>query len=127
MHLASILIVDDEPPLLRLMKAYLERLGYDVTGCLNAKEALVCVDSAPHKFSLLVADLSLPDMDGGEMALRMAELNPELKVLLCSGYPFDVESLPPGVRERAATLQKPFLPNMLAKEVEMLLQRPELS
>ena len=119
----SILVVDDEPPLLKLMQAYLERLGYDVTACPNAVQALAQFQSANVSFALVVADLSLPDMSGDEMALRMAEMNPTLKVLLCSGYPFDIESLPEGVKRRSAALQKPFLPNMLAQEVEALLQR----
>ena len=123
MSRASILIVDDEPPLLRLMKAYLERLGYDVTGCPNASQALACFEAPGAEFALVVADLSLPDMSGDAMALRMAESNPALRVLLCSGYPFDIESLPDGVKQRCAALQKPFLPNMLAKEVESLLER----
>ena len=124
MSKAAILIVDDEPPLLKLMQVYLERLGYDVTGCPNAAEALERFGAEGTRFALVVADLSLPDMDGGVMVLRMAEMNPTLKVLLCSGYPFDTGSLPPGVRERCSALQKPFLPNMLAKEVESLLERP---
>ena len=119
----AILIVDDEPPLLKLMQAYLERLGYDVTSCPNAAQALAQFQSANVNFALVVADLSLPDMSGDEMALRMAEMNPTLKVLLCSGYPFDIESLPEGVKRRSSALQKPFLPNMLAQEVEALLQR----
>lgn len=123
MSRASILIVDDEPPLLRLMQAYLQRLGYDVTGCPNATEALERFESGDPHYALVVADLSLPDMSGDTMALRMAQCNPDVKILLCSGYPFDIESLPPGVRERSAALQKPFLPNMLATEVEALLAR----
>lgn len=119
----SILIVDDEPPLLRLMQAYLQRLGYEVTACPNATDGLSQMEANPGKYALVVADLSLPDMAGDAMAIRMAENNPALKVLLCSGYPFEVESLPASVRGRFSSLQKPFLPNMLAKEVEALLNR----
>jgi DNA-binding NtrC family response regulator len=72
---------------------------------------------------LLVADLTLPDLPGQDMALRMLEENPELRILLCSGYPFAVDSLPAPVQKRFASLQKPFLPNMLAKAIEDLLQR----
>ena len=122
MSKAAILIVDDEPPLLKLMLVYLQRLGYEVTGAPTAAEALQCFEAEGKRFALVVADLSLPDMNGAAMALQMAQKNPALKILLCSGYPFDIQSLPAGVRERCSALQKPFLPNMLAKEVESLLE-----
>jgi DNA-binding NtrC family response regulator len=119
----SILVVDDEAPLLKLMQSYLARLGYEVTGAANATEALESFRADPGKYSLVVADLTLPDMKGDQMALEMAAENTALKVLLCSGYIIDVDSLPESVRTRFSVLQKPFLPAMLAKEVEALLQR----
>jgi hypothetical protein len=57
------------------------------------------------------------------MALRMVSLNPNLRVLLCSGYPFDVRSLPEKVRSQFSVLQKPFVPKMLTGAVEELLSR----
>jgi DNA-binding NtrC family response regulator len=120
---AWILLVDDEPPLLKLMQLFLERMGYQVTSCLDATSALEKLEAQPEGFHLVVADLSLPDMPGDKMALRMIDSNPELKVLLCSGYPFEVSALPPERRASFGVLQKPFLPNMLTKAVEDLLKR----
>jgi hypothetical protein len=57
------------------------------------------------------------------MAVQMLVENPTLKVLLSSGYPFAVDSLPEPVQGRVAFLQKPYLPNMLVKAVEELTQR----
>ncbi len=119
----SILVVDDEPPLRKLMQAFLERLGYQVETCADAKEALGLVQAKPDRFALVVADLSLPGLAGNEMGLQMVGINPALRILLCSGYPFEVATLPDGERFRFATLQKPFLPNMLAAAVEELLAR----
>jgi len=118
-----ILLVDDEAALTKLMQTYLGRLGYAVDSALNASEALAVFERNKTQYDLLVADLTLPDRPGQEMALDMLTQRPNLRVLLCSGYPFEVESLSLDVQPRFASLQKPFLPNMLAKAIEDLLQR----
>lgn len=120
---ANILLVDDEAALTRLMQTYLGKLGYNVESALRASEAFETFRSNPTRFQLLVADLTLPDLPGNDMALQMLAQNPDLRILLCSGYPFAVDSLPEPVQSRFAALQKPFLPNMLAKAIEDLLQR----
>ena len=105
------------------MQAYLGRLNYDVESCGGAHDALALVHADPHRFALIVADLSLPDLAGNDMALKMLELNPDLRILLCSGYPFEIQTLPVEAQGKFAALQKPFLPNMLAAAVEELLSR----
>lgn len=118
-----ILLVDDEPALTKLMQTYLTRIGYTVDTSLNAAGAFALVKQAKAPYHLLVSDLTLPDMQGDDMALQMLKSNPLLRVLVCSGYPFAVDSLPENVQHRFTALLKPFLPNMLAKEIEELLQR----
>lgn len=120
---AHILLVDDEAAVTRLMQTYLGKIGYTVDVALRAGEAFEKFDKDPKQFDLLVADLTLPDMRGQDMAMRMLDVHPQLRVLLCSGYPFDVESLPSEVQQRFASLLKPFIPNMLAKAIEDLLAR----
>jgi|SRR6476646_6784895 DNA-binding NtrC family response regulator len=117
-----ILLVDDEPALTKLMQTYLARMGYTVDATLTAEEALSLFAANPEDYHLVVADITLPDLAGNEMAVRMAEQNPKLRILLCSGYPFAVDSLPEHIRGRFASLQKPFLPNMLAESIQKLLQ-----
>jgi DNA-binding NtrC family response regulator len=119
----SIIVVDDEAPILRLMQAFLERLGYKVEGFGTASEALARFQSEPDRFHLAVVDLTLPDMAGKELAVNMAELNPSLRVLLCSGYPFEIASLPADLQPRFSMLLKPFVPNMLTASVQELLKR----
>lgn len=118
-----VLLVDDEAALTRLMQTYLSKLDYAVDTALNAGSAIEIFERDPDQYQLLVADLTLPDMPGNEMAMRMITKNSGLRVLLCSGYPFAVDSLPENVQIRFAALQKPFLPNMLAQAIEDLLQR----
>jgi DNA-binding NtrC family response regulator len=118
-----ILLVDDEAPLLKLMETFLCRVGYQVDSNTSASAALSQFEAQPEKFGLVVADLTMPEMSGEQMALRMVSLNPKLRVLLCSGYPFDVRSIPENVRIQFDVLQKPFLPKMLTGAVQDLLNR----
>lgn len=119
----NILIVDDEPQLCSLMQAFLERSGYRVIAFTSATQALDFVQSDPDSAELAVVDLTLPDMDGDKAGIEMRQLNPGLRVLICSGYPFEVEALPEEHRDAFAHLQKPFIPKMLIESVESLLAR----
>jgi len=120
---ATILVVDDEPPLRRLMQAFLQRMGYEVVICGDATTAHAEFDRQPGRFHLVVADLSLPDQPGQEMALAMLLRQPGLRILLCSGYPFELETLPEDCQWHFASLQKPFVPSMLTSAVRELLKR----
>lgn len=121
---AKLLLVDDEAALLKLMETFLGRMGYQVASNTSASAALARFEAAPDDFRLVVTDLTMPEMSGEQMALRMVGLNPKIRVLLCSGYPFDVRSLPEQVRGQFSVLQKPFVPRMLTGAVEELLNRP---
>jgi DNA-binding NtrC family response regulator len=120
---ARLLLVDDETALLKLMETFLGRIGYQVVSHTSAAAALGRFEADPENFGLVVADLTMPEMSGEQMALKMVELNPSIRVLLCSGYPFDLRSLPEAVRGQFSVLQKPFVPKMLTSAVDELLKR----
>lgn len=119
------MVVDDEAPLLNLMQAFLKKVGYTVEPFSRATDALETFKSRSAEFQILVADLTMPDMSGEKLGIEAARLSPSIKVLLCSGYPFDVQAIPPELRDRFSTLQKPFLPKMLTQSIEELLNRPQ--
>ena len=110
-----LLIVDDEPNLLDLLRRYLGRLGYEVVTCGNPQDALALFQATPDRFSLAITDLSLPALNGEELIERMRLIRPGLPAIITSGYPY---------RPRAGIgfLQKPFLPKMLAEAVETALK-----
>src|SRR3954452_12773851 len=111
-----ILIVDDEPPLLQLLKRYLERLEYEVDTALDAQQALTLFEADPSRYSCVLTDLSLAEINGEELIKRMREKNAALPALISSGYPYEPR-LP-----RVAFLQKPYMPKMLAEAIEKLLK-----
>jgi len=113
-----LLIIDDEPTLLDLLRRYLMRLGYEVETCVNPQEALALFQAEPDRFSMAITDLSLPALDGEELIERMRELRPGLPAIITSGYAYQPRA--PGI----GFLQKPFLPQMLADAVEQALKGP---
>lgn len=113
---SRILLVDDEAPLLELLKRYLERLGYQVEACLTPQEALKSFEAEPGRYALVLTDLTLPGMGGDELLARMRAIDPKLRAIIASGYPYE----PKG--KRTSFLQKPFLPKMLADQIEALLK-----
>src|ERR1035438_923943 len=88
-----ILIVDDEPPLLRMMGLYLGRLGYKVTTADATDQAWELVEADPSAFAVAVLDGSMAGMSMEELGSRMLRANPSLGVLTASGYPVDMTVL----------------------------------
>ncbi|HEY3864448.1 MAG TPA: response regulator [Verrucomicrobiae bacterium] len=114
----TLLLVEDEAPLLKLMRHILESHGYKVLCCSNARHALVLWNEHPKKIDLLLTDLILPDgMAGTELARILQKANPQLKVLYTSGYDAErlAKELPAGTPPNL--LQKPFHARRLAEMV----------
>jgi two-component system cell cycle sensor histidine kinase/response regulator CckA len=116
MPAARLLLVDDEPALLELLKTYLERLGYQVDGRGDAQEAISLLERDPQGYALVLTDLTLPGISGEEMITRMRTLSPGLPAIVSSGYPYE----PRG--KKIVFLQKPYVPKMLADTIEKLLK-----
>lgn len=81
-----LLYVDDEEALVMLSTRSLERLGYKVTGEINPLRALELFRSDPGQFDAVITDLSMPGMSGSELAGHIAEVCPEMPVVMMSGY-----------------------------------------
>jgi len=113
-----LLVVDDEPALADLLRKYLQRLGYEVEVCASAEDALPLFASDPTRFSMVLADLTLPGMNGDDMIERMRALNKGLMAILSSGYPHKPKSA------QTTFLQKPYAPKMLAEMIEKGLKNP---
>jgi two-component system, cell cycle sensor histidine kinase and response regulator CckA len=118
-----ILAIDDEAPLVGLIEKFLSRMGFTVDTALDGTSAWERFEAAAEPYHLVIADLTLPDANGLELASRMMRAQPDLKVLLCSGYPVDLSTMPAEFQSRVNSLQKPFLPNMLTAAVNELLPR----
>ena len=80
-----ILFVDDEEMLGRMAKKILERLGYEVVVLNSPVEALQLFEKQPELFDMLITDLSMPEMDGIELAREILALRSDLPIILCTG------------------------------------------
>ena len=114
---ARVLVVEDDPALLRLLVRYLQRAGMEADGAEAA--ALAIQRFKPGAYSIVLADLTLPDGSGLELIEMFLGSDLDLRAVLFSGYPLALDMLPESLRERASVLQKPFSPPEL-----LLLLRP---
>ena len=122
---AKVLIVDDEPALLRMITAYLRRRGHEVFSTESTEDAWKEAESHPGEFAVAVVDATMGGLSMEELAVRMLGANPNLSFIVTSGYPVDMsllESVAPG---RVVFLHKPFSPEMLADTVRRMLGAEE--
>ena len=117
-----ILLVEDEAGIRALVRKILRRENYNVLEAGSAEEAMAMAAAAPGQIDLLVTDVMLPGASGRELAERIRETRPELKVLYISGYTDDdavrTGAIPPGSR----FLQKPFTLGALVSKVKESLK-----
>lgn len=121
----TVLVVEDEDPIRRLARRMLERMGYQVVEAANANEALRLSDEYPGPIHLMLTDVTMPKMNGRELAAGIVERRPDLRVVYMSGYAEeDVRGR--GVGSPAgAFLHKPFTRDGLTRTVREALDSRE--
>ena len=125
-HVASrILIVDDEPSLLKMVSVYLRRLGYAVVAAGSTEKAWAEVEAAPHAIDLAVLDATMSGIRMEDLAARMLAAYPRLRVIAASGYPVDIAALQAAAPGRVMFLHKPFSPAMLGSAVRRMIGTQE--
>src|SRR5262245_48899531 len=112
---ARILVVDDEPPLLELMKIYLLRLGCPVMAAGSAEQAWQMFAESADEFSVAVVDGTLSGLK--DLATRMLAANSQMGVIACSGYPVDMAAIEASAPGRVGFLPKPFTSDELTAAV----------
>jgi CheY-like chemotaxis protein len=110
-----ILLVEDEPVLREIAQRVLVRAGFDVTAAAGPGEAIIAVETGPEPFDLLLTDVVMPGMRGPELARRLRNSRPDLRVLLASGY---AEEIVDSDRHEDPLLAKPFSPETLLAAVD---------
>jgi two-component system cell cycle sensor histidine kinase/response regulator CckA len=117
----TVLIVEDEEAVRRLMCTALEQHGYRVMIAADGAEALKLISSHSGPLDLLVTDLLMPGMNGTELARKVRDRLPGLDVLCISGYAEELRQS--GEIDESAFLQKPFTPQALLRKVRDMLDR----
>lgn len=123
-HGERILFVDDEPSLAALGRRRLEMLGYSVAVATGAAEALTLVRTDPRAFDLVITDYTMPGQNGIELATAIAQIRPDLPVILATGH---IDDFPKTVTDAAGVnrvLLKPVsLDDLSVAVTEVLKQR----
>ncbi|HYB11880.1 MAG TPA: PAS domain-containing protein, partial [Myxococcota bacterium] len=117
----TVLLVEDEDAVRRLIQRVLESAGYRVLDAENPTEALRLCEAHPDRIDLMLTDVVMPLMSGRELASRTAALRPEMRVLYVSGYMEEVMAHHGGLEPEIAFLGKPFAPEELIRKVREVL------
>jgi two-component system cell cycle sensor histidine kinase/response regulator CckA len=108
MGTGTILLIDDEEMIIKVGKELLQELGYDVISARSGQEAIELYEKNAGKIDLVIMDMIMPGMGGGETFDRLKKINPEIKVLLSSGYSINGQASKILERGCEGFIQKPF-------------------
>jgi CheY-like chemotaxis protein len=121
----TILLVDDEPQVVSLVREMLLREGYKVHGAGDPKEAVELAKAQGNHLDLLLTDIVMPELNGRELADRLKAMLPGLKVLYMSGFMKETILKYYGISVTGIPfLQKPFTRETLARKVREVLDAP---
>ena len=119
----TLLLVDDEEVVLEIGQELLEAMGYRVLSARNGEEAIEVYGKNRDDIDMVVLDMIMPSMGGGEAYDRMKEINPEVKVLLSSGFSIDGKAAEILRRGCNGFIQKPFTLNDLSQKIREILDK----
>lgn len=120
----TVLVVEDDQALRKLVAGLLEASGYRVLPASSGEEAIAAADSFGGEIHLLLTDLRLGGMNGLGLAAHIAVARPDIAILVISGY--TEIPIPPGLKDtvRAEFLTKPFTQQRLLDKVDGMLKPP---
>ena len=119
----TILIVEDDSPLLEFFSTILRREGYKVLKAQNGVEALEIAKSRPdERIDILLSDVAMPYMGGVQLAVNLLEIQPHIQVLLTSAMPFQEISNQCGTKFHPAFLAKPFSVSNLTAKIKTIVE-----
>jgi two-component system, cell cycle sensor histidine kinase and response regulator CckA len=120
----TILLVEDEEEVRPLIAKALRSYGYRVLEASNGAQALDLAESEEAMIDMLLSDVVMPGMNGRELSERLLSEWPTMKVLFTSGYPADTIIRHGIAHATTAYLEKPYLPDELARKVREVLDAP---
>jgi len=119
----TILIIDDEQHIIDVMRDILESLGYTVLMARNGDEAIELYKREKGTIDLVILDMIMPGMSGGETFDGLKELNPAVNVVLSSGYSIDGMARKIMRKGCKAFIQKPLTVTDLSKKIREVLDK----
>jgi CheY-like chemotaxis protein len=120
----TILLVDDEKMVIDVGQAMLEKLGYRVLRAQNGREAVDAITAHDDAIDLVILDMIMPGLSGAEVFDRIRETNPDLPVILSSGYSLDGQATRIMNKGCNGFIQKPFSLPELSQIIQKTLKMP---
>jgi CheY-like chemotaxis protein len=119
----GILLVDDEDVIIDVGREILETLGYEVHVARSGREAIDVYDANQDKIDMVILDMVMPDMGGGEAYDILKKINPDIKVLLSSGYSINGQAAEILERGCDGFIQKPFNITQLSQKLREIFEK----
>jgi CheY-like chemotaxis protein len=119
----TVLLAEDEAPVRAVARQTLERYGYRVLEAPSAEAALDVADRYSGPIHLLLTDVIMPGLSGRDLAVRLAVVRPDVRVIYMSGYTDDAITRHGVLEPGFVFVQKPFTPDALARTVREVLDR----
>ena len=117
----TVLVVDDEPTVLKMTTTMLERLGYSVLIASMPAEAIRLTEKHGKEIDLLLTDIIMPEMNGRDLAERLLSNQPGMRCLYMSGYTANIISKKGELDDGVFFIQKPFTQKELAAKIREVL------
>jgi len=121
-----ILFIDDEETIVAMNKRILERLGYQVTGFASSLDALECFRRQPDSFDLILTDMTMPGINGEDLALAAMKIRADIPIILCSGYSYTMTTQRAKELGIKAFFMKPVDKRELAQTLGEILKPAEI-
>jgi signal transduction histidine kinase/CheY-like chemotaxis protein len=118
----GILLVDDEDVIIDVGHEILKTLGYEVHVARSGREAIDAYEANQDKIDMVILDMVMPDMGGGEAYDTLKRINPDIKVLLSSGYSLNGQAAEILQRGCNGFIQKPFNVTQLSQKLREILE-----
>ncbi len=117
----TILLVEDDPSILKLGIKILENLGYKILSTTKSQDAKKIAEEYDGEIDLLITDVVMPEMNGRELSEQLQLLYPQLKILFMSGYTANVIAHRGVLDEGISFISKPFSPKEIALKIREVL------
>jgi CheY-like chemotaxis protein len=117
----TVLLVDDEDYIREVGRQMLEKIGYTVVTAEEGEAAIHIFEGAPARFDIVILDLIMPGLGGGDVFDRLREIKSDAKVLLSSGYSLDGQAMEIIDRGCSGFIQKPFTMKSLSQKIREVL------
>ncbi|MCG6536528.1 MAG: response regulator, partial [Syntrophales bacterium LBB04] len=116
----TILLIDDEDLVMEVGEKFLKVMGYRVLKASEGEEAVETYRNHQEEVDLIILDLIMPKMEGGEVFKRLRKISPEVKILLSSGYSLDAKVSQIIKQGACGFIQKPFDMEQLSQSIRAI-------